>query len=375
MRYTHVFLGLTVLFSACVWALSICGKCGFEITGNAGTCSNCGAAAARGAGEGSDGDKGDVDSDDSGTTGQSLQSISAQHRAALVKEELSASQKLMNMNRYGMAFLYARNTKALATAVGAPAEYDRAAARVMTACISSGSIRRMPCETCGGNGKRKIVREGLTPGDTRTFEGGGRCTSCNGTGKTSGKRQIGAWKKQLARDHVLYVRHRQKEGFVPEGRAWIPKAWADALSLEDRTALRRLIPPDCGDCEGVGQTECSTCKARGEVKCRADRCRDGQVHTTRDGLNDSQVTVKRNCRVCGANGYVFCGACGGNGLETCEDCRGTGIPPVCGDCQGTGVGECRSCRGSGMRKDEPCESCSGHGRNFCKKCEGFGHDS
>ena len=180
--------------------------------------------------------------------------------------------------------------------------------------------------------------------------GGGKCHSCNGTGKTRCSECHGTGKCSKCKGEGKKV---------------------------------------CGDCNGNGS--CSKCGGRGKVKCRI--CGgDGETRCRAcGGSGEVSESYYENCNLCHGRGenwennrYVHCFRCGGTGKlekyhhvrcphchgigrENCTNCHGRGSL-TCGTCHGDG--KCRTCHSSGKLN---CDYCNGSGE--CKKCHSIGKET
>lgn len=127
--------------------------------------------------------------------------------------------------------------------------------------------------------------------------------------------------------------------------------------------LDEKYTPDCDNCEGTGDIDCSDCN-RGTIECPDCRGEGEDV-----------------CGTCGGDGGIRelgdCESCDGSGMvdddEICDDCRGSGEVMTkydCDDCGGSGEIPCDRCGGDG---ELTCRVCHGNGHERCKECDGYGY--
>ncbi len=401
MKRLHLVI-LGVMLSLCcsvLYAISVCGSCGYENSDDARFCSHCGAKLVHTDSVG--GDKGDqpaTDSEHGSNRAVDMVSEATVKMSAIkegskslvklgvVKGEMRKANDYSKQGAWEMAELFAHNAQALnllTAQKGRDARYQLIAS-FLEKCRRSAMHAKYVCPDCKGTGEA-VMSGHLLNGNSLSMRAAGmRCRRCGGRGYILGSLTVDERKRRIGVAREKYRTQQQNSGKELVGLVWVPPAVVKQLDLRTRVALKRALPPLCPHCLGLGLMQCKKCKGRGTVVCRAKGCHDGYVedrsqsgHLSDSGRHSSgsigiNRTGRHKCTVCHGTGLQTCKECSGTGSFVCKYCNGSGVAPICRKCSGEGIIACRHCAGSGKYRGKECPYCRGQGIVECPSCNGTG---
>lgn len=368
-------------FCSAVFAITVCGRCGYENSDDARFCSHCGGRFG--------GKPGVVDSvgadkvaagetkvaGDAGSSGQkSLIEVDD------VVAEMRKAREYSRQGRIELAELFARNALALNLLTGEDSgERNDAIMKFLRLCSASAGQARRRCPSCKGSGNAVMSARRLESSRVNFNTSGMRCKVCNGSGYVCGGMTIDERKYRIGVAIEEYRTLQQSRGMITEGLVWIPAARTSDLDFRSLIILKRAVPPLCSKCMGLGRTDCTSCKGHGVVECRAKGCVNGFVESesriSRIGgsnIEEDKNRRKQKCSVCDGTGLQTCKKCSGRGSFICKQCNGSGHAELCKKCRGKGFILCRRCGGSGVYHDKACSYCQEAGSIECSSCGGTG---
>jgi len=387
-RVAAVVMAVCFMCSA-AYAISICGKCGYENSDDARFCSHCGGRFGGKSGGADDGspERGAATAMDSGDAeevsvgGDSDLSGQKQLIAVdVVVAEMQTAQKYFKRGKIELAELFAHNALAMNLLTGeGSGERNDAIMKFLRSCSASAGQARRRCPSCNGSGKAVMSARGLGNSRVSLNTSGMRCRICNGSGYVRGGMTVDERKYRIGAAIEEYRTLQQSRGMSPEGLVWLPAESASNLDFRSLIVLKRAVPPLCSKCMGVGRTDCKSCKGLGVVECRAKGCVNGFVESesriSRIGgsnIEEDKNRRRQKCSVCKGTGLQTCRKCSGSGSFICKQCNGSGHAEICEKCRGKGLVLCRRCNGSGVYRDKACPYCHETGSMECSSCGGTG---
>ncbi len=375
-RRTCLFLGLVLMALGATGQLRICGSCGREDEAGGALCVFCRAAlppapavavaqaplpAARASA-----------SNDAALAAAAFEQVRLDVTAARAEEARRPEVALA-------LYENARALLAVADPARLPPDTGSSVLAGLQRCRATLAISGQSCPSCGGSGRQQIKLVQLAGGaeteNAATRSTGAACETCGGRGTIRGTRDVETTRLLILQGRREVGLQQQSAGRVAAGRAWIPRAWAEALTPTQLAAIRRTIAAGCPVCAGMGLAQCRKCTGTGTQACTNKKCRQGWIE--QDIANALSVTTdltrRVKCPVCQGTSKVGCTVCRSRGGVACGACKGTGLGETCRTCGGEGVVTCRACRTRRSEAaDTVCESCKGTKRMLCGSCKGDG---
>ncbi len=374
-RILQVVVVGILLAASLALAVNICGSCGYEAAENDVFCSHCGARLAQ------EVKPSETPNAQSNQESPGVDEAPGVLNVELVKADMRTAQSFYEEKQFELAHLFARNALALNPVVGvdAGAERSKAIISFIDRCKHYMGVVQHGCPVCGGTGKGVLTTHALD-GKSHEFRGVGQnCNRCGGRGKIQGKETTDERRFRQGKANERYRTLRQSAGQVPVGLVWLPSNIASGLTVKQKVAFKRAIPPSCERCAGLGRVDCSVCKGGGNIPCRGKGCDNGWVEVEHSSklkgskLGDSSLSgIKSKCSSCQGTGKVPCKRCNGEGSFVCKGCNGSGLANRCSRCSALGCIECRRCKGAGVLDAKTCDRCHGEKIEECSYCSGAG---
>lgn len=375
-RRTCLLLGVVLMALGASGQLRICGSCGREDAAGAALCAFCKAALppapAVAVAQPPLPDARAATSNDAALAQAAFEQVRLDVSAARAEEARRPEVALA-------LYENARALLAVADPARLPSDTGRSVLTGLQRCRAALAVSGQSCPACAGSGRQQIKLAQLAGGadtdNVATRSTGAACATCGGQGAIRGTRDVETTRLLMLQGRREMGLQQQSAGRVAAGRAWIPRAWADALTPAQLAAIRRTIAAGCPACAGMGLAQCRKCLGTGAQACTQKKCRQGWIEqNAANALSATTVlTRKVKCPVCQGTSKVACTVCRARGGVACGACKGTGLGEVCRTCGGEGVVTCRACR---TRRTEAagtvCESCKGTKRTLCGSCKGDG---
>ena len=380
MSFRAGLLLLALLASVTLARVLLCPRCGHEVEPGAAACAHCGNALPAESAPIAPPPAPVLPETGAGP---------AELTEPLLQAEVAAARQALDREDFWMAWLRARNARALSALAPANAGRAQELDRVGKSAERGLRFATQKCPACQGRGTRDLLMVSADGRPGRQQAAGQKCPACGGGGTWMRRAPSDQLDAGYARAQRAVGEQYAAAGWTQAGGVWMPSPLAGSLDLRQTVALRKAVGAACETCHGFGFAGCETCGGAGRLACPDKACVSGRVicpdcqGTRRMRADDEGRSVLRSCTTCRQTGAVecpqchgrasvACTACEGQGDERCRACKGRGERAECRSCSGEGLRVCTRCEGTGKRDGATCPTCAGEGAKLCSTCQGSG---